>query len=283
MRTVFANFDAWIEERATSRTFLVIQILIAVAFSIASYTTRIQLYPEFIHDICDVSDKAYFGSLCAVIAACLVPLLDLILELVESQKGKSSAQLPFNSFLMERSVVLIGFLIPPIILVLHANNSHLGIGIVRYYEFYGITSALLVMLRALNPVLLTWKTTASLLLLSDIALTYDAAYGGSGFIFLTMGGFLALFIAYLYIQQIAIVWAEDGSDLLATFKNTAALYYSTFFILMYMVILTVTAMVQDIQNVMIYNNLVRVGFITIFFVMGSPKRLGMDLFVLKAS
>ena len=50
-----------------------------------------------------------------------------------------------------------------------------------------------------------------------------------------------------------------------------------------LVILSINNGSDNFGSSMCKQNFARVAFVTVFFVVGSPKRLGMDLFVLKAS
>ena len=290
------SIDIWIEERATARIFLGFQIVFILAINMIfehnNSGTELQQSPfSFGNDECDLSNSiAYFGSMCAILAACMAPLLDLVLELIESRRSKgdkSSVQLPYNSFLMERSVVLIALLTPSIIYI--QDISHSSCHAARengYYQDLITGSTIIAILRALNPVLLTWKTMAGIFLIFDARITCRLLYGTNNIWMWGTSGVLVLCMSFFLIRVLILQWNDTGADLQVSFKNTAAFWYTVFGITYFMVariILGYLITVHDTHAVLISGNLMRVGFITVFFVMGSPRRLGMDLFVLKAS
>jgi hypothetical protein len=87
MRNLLGSIDIWIEERATPHAFLVIQTVIALAITaviVTDHTPGVNNNYQNFDEDCDLSQSMnYFGSLCAVVAACCAPFLDLSLELVE--------------------------------------------------------------------------------------------------------------------------------------------------------------------------------------------------------
>lgn len=138
--------------------------------------------------------------------------------------------------------------------------------------------------RELMPSIFTWRRTLLLCGLFNITLTYKRLVGVNTFHICAS----VISLAYLLFLSLCIVldrYADDGSDLLTSFKSTAAFWYSSFATFFYISNRSVISPILSYNfGLMMSNqNYVKIAYITVFFMVVSPKRLGMDLFVLKAS
>ena len=266
--------DVCIEGRCTAYFCLGFQLLISVGVAIAMNLADLQMYTEFEESERDLSNNVhYFGSACALIAACLAPLLDLLLELIDmyrSRRSKSVSRrevLPFDSFLMQRLVVLLTILLPAVLFTadVHRFSSDYDAMVMSYYQYMITGAALVSVMRALNPVLFNYKTVAILLLLLNTSSTY-AALVGRNMTHLAISSALVLYLMFVFTKAVKIYWNDDRSDLAASFKNSATVWYCSFAIGYYVVARAVGTMVDVSENNLVYKNLVKVGFITLFFV-----------------
>ena len=243
------------------------------------------------------SDRVYFGSLCAVIAACMAPMLDLVLEFINiywagRQDKKDQEDSPFNNFIVERCVVLLVILVPSVVLVTltyfqsGSNSENLcnSALLVVFLQNIMIGNLIIALQRELNPTIFTWRSTLLLCGLFNISITYRRLVGVDTF-YMFVSVMSAAYMVYLYFSIVRDRYTDDGSDLLTSFNKKAAFWYSTFGMVYYILnrIVISPILSEDFGLMMCNRNFAKVAFITVFFVMGSPKRLGMDLFVLKAS
>lgn len=123
LQRMFSLADVRMDELCTSRNVTALTLFFLGVLSVVLLSTNKLLFDkgeEVAVNCAALSiDRAYYGSLCAVIAACMAPMLDLVLELIGiyRQDKKDQEDSPFNNFIIERCVVLMVILVPSIVLV----------------------------------------------------------------------------------------------------------------------------------------------------------------------